>query len=109
MGADGAATTTSTSITTTTSSATATLAGLAAGSAVWEASVVLVVLEEWEASAVSEALVVLEELAELEELVASVVRAESAGATGHRSGSTTRSTVAERLTEIEAQLTSSAA
>ena len=108
MGADGAVTTTSISITTTTSSATAMLAGLEAASEVWEASGVSAGLAEWEASAVSEASVVLEELAVLEELVASVVRAESAGATGHRSGNTTRSIVAERRMEIEARPTSSA-
>ena len=54
--------------------------------------------------------VVLEELEALAESVAPdarvvsgdpVVRAESAGATGQRSGSTTPSTAAERLMEIE--------
>jgi hypothetical protein len=80
--------------------------------------VALAVLVAWAESAV---LVALAESAVLEESVALgapvvsaepvvwVVPAESAGATGHRSGSTTRSTVVEPLTEIELQPTGSAA
>ena len=69
-------------------------------SAVWAVSGVLAASAELEELVASEARVVLG---------APVAEAESAGATGHRSGSTTRSTVAERLMEIGPRPTGSAA
>jgi hypothetical protein len=86
------------------------LAGLAAASVVlaeWAVLEALGVLAEW---------VGLVEWAALEELVAPearvvlgsrVVRAASAGPTGQHSGSTTRSTAAQRLMEIDPRPTSS--
>jgi hypothetical protein len=65
-----------------------------------------VALAEWE---VLDAQVVRAESVVLEALEVPVVRVESAEATSQRSGNTTRSTVAERLMEIEAPQTGSAA
>jgi hypothetical protein len=64
---------------------------------------------EWVALVVSEELAESEGLAALEESVALEELAASVGATGHRSGSITRSIAAVRLMEIEARPTGSVA
>jgi len=67
---------------------------------VWAALAASVESAVWAVSGVLAASAELEEWVASEAGVVLGVRVESAGATGHRSGSTTRSTVAERLMEI---------